>query len=263
MVKPTFVPNPNIGEGIATPAEAGYRNALIYNLKEIYEPIMNTVHDGTPSLAKIDKISKYIDNFVRKNQRETDLQPHQFFYKAVLKANVKLHKLEPQLPEIHPDYTKLKPIQLQQHVNAQSIGDFLKAQVSQALLIHDIQTQAAATKKKPTPEEDMDDNIDSGFQKSQDRLDLMGLSGFVESNKAGMLSVYAAGGILLGEVIYVEWVSAGDDQVCDDCDELEAGSPYAVNDYPATPHPGCRCEPGDITIGKPDMSESFTLHLIY
>ena len=264
MTKPDLKPNPKLGEGTATPEEMAYRSALIYNLSAIYEPIKATISDGTPSLAKLDKISNYIENFIKQNQKEADLQPHKFFYSAVLDANKKLHKVNPQLPQIAPDYSKLNPIQGQQHNNCDTIGQYLKGRISQALMIYDIQTQAAAKKKKKTPEEDLDDTVDSAFQESRNRLDLMGLSGYVEANRAGHLSTYVAAGLLMGEIVYVEWVSAGDDHVCDECDDLESNSPYSANDYPATPHAGCRCEPGEITIGMVNEAGDFViLHLYY
>ena len=46
-----------------------------------------------------------------------------------------------------------------------------------------------------------------------------------------------------------DWVSTGDDRVCDSCDALETGSPYPANDMPTLPGAGdtecqgaCRCE---------------------
>ena len=289
MTKPTFVPNPRMGEGTATPDEMKYRKALIYNLDEIYEPIINTIHSNIPTLSKIDKAKIYIDQFVVKNKREADLQTHSFFYKAVLDANSRLHKLKPNLPTIHPDYTKLEPIKNQQVTNVPDIGNYLLGRISQALMINEIQKQIAddvynsnvfvelredsedddtdpepSKKKKKKPDDELDDNIDGAFNESQNRLDLMGLTGYVESNRIGQLSTYIAAGLLLGEVIYVEWVSAGDDHVCDDCDELEAGSPYPANSYPSSPHPGCRCGPGEITIGLVNQSGDFViLHLYY
>lgn len=41
----------------------------------------------------------------------------------------------------------------------------------------------------------------------------------------------------------VWWITAGDERVCPQCDQLEADSPFAINDMPTMPpaHPLCRC----------------------
>jgi hypothetical protein len=286
--QPSFQPNPKLGEGTATPDEIAYRKSLIYNLSVMYEPIMNTVHSNIPTLNKIDKIHIYINQFVVKNKKEADLSTHSFFYKAVLSANDRLHKLKPELPTIHPEYKKLDPIRNQQITNVPDIGNYLLGRISQALMINEIQKQIAddvfnsnvfvelredsedddtdptPPKKKRNPDDELDDSIDSAFNESQNRLDLMGLTGYVESNRIGQLSTYVAAGLVLGEVIYVEWLTAGDEHVCADCDDLESNSPYPASEYPSSPHPGCRCGPGEITIGLVNQSGDFViLHLYY
>lgn len=46
-----------------------------------------------------------------------------------------------------------------------------------------------------------------------------------------------------GEDLYLNWVTMGDDLVCEECLEYEAGSPYPVDLFPHIPHPFCRCQP--------------------
>lgn len=54
---------------------------------------------------------------------------------------------------------------------------------------------------------------------------------------AGMLARLKRQGITK-----VNWVTAGDGNVCETCDANEAGSPYPIDDIPAMPaHPQCRC----------------------
>lgn len=54
---------------------------------------------------------------------------------------------------------------------------------------------------------------------------------------AGLLAAYLASGIGA-----VEWITAGDERVCDTCLANEAGNPYSLYGAPRLPaHPRCRC----------------------
>ena len=57
---------------------------------------------------------------------------------------------------------------------------------------------------------------------------------------SAMGAAYAA----LGGIELLDWISAGDGRVCAVCVGYEENSPYTPQDYPDTPHGGCRCVPG-------------------
>lgn len=59
-----------------------------------------------------------------------------------------------------------------------------------------------------------------------------------EALRRGAIDLYASEG-----VVAVDWLTAGDTRVCIQCDDNEANSPYSPADYPALPHPRCRCSP--------------------
>lgn len=67
----------------------------------------------------------------------------------------------------------------------------------------------------------------------------MGMFGSVEADKQGRLQCYA------DQPVLIPWVTAGDENVCEDCEELAARGPYRPENYPEAPHYGCRCGPGD------------------
>ncbi len=56
---------------------------------------------------------------------------------------------------------------------------------------------------------------------------------------SAMNAAYAA----LGGIELLDWLTAGDGKVCPRCDSLADAGPYAPRNYPAVPHPGCRCVP--------------------
>ena len=57
---------------------------------------------------------------------------------------------------------------------------------------------------------------------------------------AAMGAAYSA----LGGIELLNWLDAGDGRVCPTCKDYADKSPYTLRDYPATPHPRCRCVPG-------------------
>jgi len=64
-------------------------------------------------------------------------------------------------------------------------------------------------------------------------------------------SATAAAYAALGGIELLTWTTAGDGKVCATCQGYEDGSPYSARDYPATPHPRCRCTPtpaGGLTL---------------
>lgn len=67
----------------------------------------------------------------------------------------------------------------------------------------------------------------------------MGMFGSVEADKQGRLQCYA------DQPVLIPWETAGDENVCEDCEELAARGPYSPENYPEAPHYGCRCGPGD------------------
>lgn len=61
-----------------------------------------------------------------------------------------------------------------------------------------------------------------------------------------------------GRELYLNWVTMGDDHVCETCQDYEDGSPYRVEEFPHIPHPFCRCHPEPCDEnGRPidDLSE--------
>jgi hypothetical protein len=64
---------------------------------------------------------------------------------------------------------------------------------------------------------------------------------------AGMAAAYSA----LGGIELLDWVTAGSGNVCSTCQDYADNSPYTPQNYPATPHPNCRCSPepsGGLTL---------------
>lgn len=60
---------------------------------------------------------------------------------------------------------------------------------------------------------------------------------------AGNAAVAAAYAVL-GGLDLLDWLDAGYGKVCRRCEQLAQEGPYTPRDYPAVPHPGCRCRPG-------------------
>lgn len=82
------------------------------------------------------------------------------------------------------------------------------------------------------PEGDGEDTVDAG-----DDLQLAADVVVSAAYGAGLLAAY-----LSSDVGAVEWITAGDERVCDTCLANEAGNPYSLYGAPRLPaHPRCRC----------------------
>lgn len=88
-----------------------------------------------------------------------------------------------------------------------------------------------------------DDSEDDGEGDGEDVLDDaydMGLATDLAVSAAygaGLLAAYIAAGLFS-----VQWISAGDERVCQTCLNFEDGSPYSLLGAPRIPaHPMCRC----------------------
>ena len=66
-----------------------------------------------------------------------------------------------------------------------------------------------------------------------------GMFGGVEAEKQGRLQCYA------DQPVLIPWVTVGDDNVCDDCQDRADEGPYKPEDFPEAQHYGDRCQPGD------------------
>lgn len=73
------------------------------------------------------------------------------------------------------------------------------------------------------------------YNNSSNISERIGQFGYHEASVQGNLEVAKNEGILF------PWVSVGDNNVCDECLELEADGPYPADDYPESPHYGDRC----------------------
>lgn len=74
--------------------------------------------------------------------------------------------------------------------------------------------------------------VDDGYD-----LSLIVDAGISAAYGAGLLAAYIAAGTLS-----VQWISAGDERVCERCIANETGSPYSLLGAPSLPqHPRCRC----------------------
>jgi len=79
------------------------------------------------------------------------------------------------------------------------------------------------------------------WRNAQNISERTGMYGMIESEKEGLLHVYQN----VYVKILIPWETAGDDRVCDDCQELADNGPYPPEEYPEPPHFGCRCEAGE------------------
>lgn len=122
--------------------------------------------------------------------------------------------------------------------------------------------------------EDMKDE-DMDEAPSEDETDMRGLIYFLglaviyltrDAERDAEIEAYRRHAEDYGRDLYLNWVTMGDDHVCETCQEYEDASPYRVEEFPHIPHPFCRCHPEPCDEnGRPidDLSEYSETELEY
>jgi len=256
--KPTFKPNKKMGEGTVSKTEMKYRQALMTPFKSPYNKIKKIIKGNSTDEQKKKDIDATLQSFRGQINFKKIVESHIYDINssAIDKANKELKALEKEKKEsltiiireandnkYRPDQALLlSPLLLQQWSNIENILDDLEADIDQAW-----QRCAIIKQTRPNYVCPFDEYLDDSFYRTQNRTDGMGWYGWFKSNEAGLLATFMMSAAVLGSLV-ADWVSMGDDRVCEDCLELEANSPYLLTEWPQEPHFGCRCEMQNIRL---------------
>ncbi len=273
-----FKPDLEMGEGTPTPEEVEYRQALLDLANRLYKVVKGRFKTITNTQDLIRKIDNDINDFILEGQKVVLQYIPQSWNQSQEEGMSKLEKIgkSKQFDESKIDDNKRDLIIQQQQANVEDIGLRLRGRIRQYIYIKDVQdnknvqtllnslTNATYPKSwtkcmieeykaDPTLTEEELRNICEGtewedeFQDVQDNLDKVGLFGWVASHKAAMIATMAMGTSVLGSLV-ADWVTVGDDRVCEECQDLEANSPYSVLNWPESPHFGCRCSMENVRL---------------
>lgn len=238
--EPSFEPNSNLGEGEASEDEMDYRTALLALLAAIFPQITKIVKDNKLTTnEKTSQIDSIIDNYAKQSEDDIKQYTQDIYDKAVTTANSNLKKIDPKIKTLTPDFKSLDVIQTQQIKNIESVSNQLKGKLIQGLLMGDINNSM-----RKNPEKIQYEFIDGAFKEAQDRLDGTGWYGWYKSKEGGLLSTYMMGNDILGALV-ADWITAGDENVCEDCQAMADNGPYSVLNWPPEQHFGDRCEMGE------------------
>lgn len=232
--EPDFLPDEDMGEGEASEDELDYRAELLLLLAGIAPALTKIVKSDDSISDKEKAISDILSDFQSDAEELIDERIGAAFNGAVENANQTLQDLEKGIKKVKGDKNQLSAIENQQKANIKDIASTLEGKLMMGLNMDEVNTIYAG---KPDFS-----YIETALLQAQTRLDGMGMYGYLQGNMQGGLTALTAGTVLLGEMIVADWVTVGDENVCEDCLELEAGSPYPVIDWPEDPHFGCRCD---------------------
>jgi hypothetical protein len=279
-VKPqlTFKPDKDIGEGTATKEELEYRKELLSLLEKLYEEINKFIWKKEAPIKKLDKIEKLIDKFVVNGQKLVEKSIPQIWDEGIDEGLNELEKIDSEseykIDKI--DDSKQGLIREQQTRNIRKIGNNLLGRLEQLILINTINENKAPSKQKKSIQKavptsnwtecmrqlnkedstltvdelrDYCESYESAFNEAQNNTDKAGMWGWLAAHREALLSALIMGTGILGDLI-ADWVTWGDDRVCDECLELEAKSPYSILSWPSEPHFGCRCEQQNVRLAS-------------
>lgn len=241
-MEPDFLPDEQMGEGQASPEEHDYRSELL-GILALSFPVITGILQNKELLPeqKISQIDNELSSFTTRAEALIGRSLPQTWKDAVTEANNKLKELKPGIKDVKADKNQLQLIEAQQNNNIQDISNFLRGRLTQGLMMDEIDGVYG----------DHQSNIDylnPAFNGAQNRLDQMGMYGYLKTHHLGMLTGLMAGSLIMGALLIADWVTMGDDKVCDECQEMEAGSPYSVMEWPEERHFGDRCWMDNIRI---------------
>ncbi|MBZ2167000.1 hypothetical protein [Methanobacterium spitsbergense] len=271
--KPTFEPNENFGEGTPTKDELDYRGDLTGYLETIYDKTVKFLLDKeTLPEDKIKTIDIFITSFIKEAQGRVEPLIKDRYQEGYDGMNSTLKGYDVKPPKQKSKQPRLDSILRQQLMNIEDIGLVLRGRIRQIFNMDDINsyyasiTQSSAKTKAVTipstwtqcmkdaskdhPEmteielREYCENLgsaNSAFNDSQNRLDILGMFGWVESQKTGWLEAGLFAAATLTLAIDVDWVTVGDDSVCEYCQDNEDNNPWSITNIPEE-HYGGRCK---------------------
>jgi hypothetical protein len=250
-----------MGEGTASDTELSFRKALIDLNQPIYDIIIKGIKENEGSLTKqlaiVDEQTALLLKQGTPIILATDKSMTDDF---VTIANSNLKKITPTIKQIKPDLSdNLSILQDEQADDWKNICDDLnykiKSGLRQQALTNNLHTKPApSTKAKKKPKKKVVENdydyVNVAFNQTQQRQDGLGWYGYSQASLIGLHGTYfnaiaaglviGSGGAIVSDLV-ADWVSQGDSDVCPDCEDLEAGGPYSIFNWPQDPHFGCRC----------------------
>ncbi len=268
----TFTPDKDIGEGTATKEEYAYRQELLNLLEDLHGDVEDIIKNDDEPLDKIEDIDKLIDTFIEDGKDIVNETIQNTWDDGVDDATNTLNEIDDDknTATINPDTSQLDLIIQQQLMNIEDIGLKLRGRLRQFILVQAINTQTITTTKNkaikkasPTPsstwtecmrelhklqpqlsETELRDQCewDRSFEDAEENMDKMGVFGWLEAHKEAILGTLIIGTSIIGDLI-ADWVTMGDENVCENCQDAEAGSPYSILDpiWQILIHFGCRC----------------------
>lgn len=280
-VKPqlTFKPDEDIGEGTATKEEYAYRQQLLNLLKDLHSDVEDVIKNDDEPLEKIEDVDKLIDSFIDDGQDIVNETIQDTWDEGIEQAIDTLNDIDDDKNNdtINPDTDKLDLILQQQLFNIEDVGLKIRGRIRQFILVQAINQQPTTdTKNKtikkasPTPnstwtecmrelhrlqpkltETELRDQCewDRSFVDAESNIDKMGVWGWIMAHEGSILATLIIGTGVIGDLI-ADWVTVGDDSVCDVCLDLESNNPYSVLDWPSDPHFGCRCEKENVRLAS-------------
>lgn len=268
-----FEANPNLGEGTATKEELKQRNTLISPNEDFYNKFKKLLLNKEQLAEdKIKAVDDSIDSLMKDAQdkvQSSDETRYQSGYddmNTTLKDDYKV-----KVPKQEEDQPRLNSILRQQLMNIEDAYLVLRGRLRQIINITDVNSyyasvtptstiKKAINKSSWTPcmkeaskeNPDMDEeelreyceninSTDSAFKDNNNRLDQLGMFGWVESQKAGWLEAGLFGAATLTLAIEVDWVTMEDSDVCEYCQDNADNSPWSILEIPEE-HYGGRCK---------------------
>jgi len=133
--KPTFKPNKNLGEGVASKEELEYRQELINLDKQLYTETKKIIQKKDDPIKKIEQIDKKIDNIITKSQTLAEKNIRNAYNDGAKNLYEKMKKYGAEKPKIPENPERLQFLILQQQYNLEDKYLKLRGRLRQMLMV--------------------------------------------------------------------------------------------------------------------------------
>lgn len=137
-VKPTFKPNPNLGEGVSSKENIDYRQELLNLLKNVYNQSSKILKYNKSPDEKIKELDTIIDDYISEGSNLIKTQITTAYMDGVKYATDKLMKLGAKKPKVDKNPERLQSLIRQQQMNLEDAALVLRGRLRQLVNISDV-----------------------------------------------------------------------------------------------------------------------------
>lgn len=136
--KPTFEPDPQLGEGIASKQEMEYRKQLMLMLKYVYSRVNYIISTKADADEKIKQVDDVIDDYIERGQKLAEKHVTDAYNRGMEIAKERMAKYTEDIDVKIKNTERLEFLIKQQKDNIEDIALVLRGRIRQVIRIREV-----------------------------------------------------------------------------------------------------------------------------